>query len=124
VLESLWSLSYLSTKYSKIARVSLDLGQQSVGGGDHSEHLPNDEVVIVMVDDSRDAAVGVELQVFWALVLLLAKIEVHSLICQPELFKDDGGFPKGWIGSDAHSVRGGGGSEHTSHWVHQHGRTR
>ena len=124
VLESLWSLSYLSTKYCKIARVSLDLGQQSVGGGDHSEHPPNDEVVVVMVDDGRDAAIGVKLQVFWALVLLLAKIEVHSLIRQPELFEDDGGFPKDWIGSGARSVRGGGGNEHTSRWVHQHGRTR
>jgi hypothetical protein len=97
-LESLWSLSYLSTTYSKIARVSLDSGQQSVGDGGHSEDLPNGEVVVSVVNDGGDAAVGVDLQILWTLVLLLAEIEVHGLVRQPEFFKDDGDFPRGRIG--------------------------
>ena len=80
-LESLWSLSYLSTKYWKIARVSLCLDQSSTSNNGHSGHLPNDEVVILVVDDGGDATVGVDLQVVWGLMLSLAEIEVHRLIC-------------------------------------------
>ena len=47
-----------------------------------------------MVDDGGDAAVGVDLQILWTLVLLLAEIEVHGLVRQPEFFKDDGDFPR------------------------------
>jgi hypothetical protein len=93
VLDSLWSLSYLSTKYSRIARVSLDCDQPPTGDG-HGEDLPNDDVVVMVVDDGGDATVGVDLQVIWSLVLGLAEVEVDRLVCQPEFFEDDGGFPE------------------------------
>ena len=57
------------------------------------EHLPNSEVVVMVVDDGWNATVGVDLQVFWTLVLFLAKIEVHGLVGQPEFLKNDGDFP-------------------------------
>jgi hypothetical protein len=38
-------------------------GQQSVGDGGHSEDLPNGEVVVSVVNDGGDAAVGVDLQI-------------------------------------------------------------
>ena len=88
-------MSYLSTTYSKIARVSLDFCQQSVGGGGHSEDLPNGEVVVSVVDKGGDAAIGVDLQVLWGLVLALAEIEVHGLVCQPKLFENNDDFPRG-----------------------------
>ena len=98
VLDSLWSLSYLSTKYSKIARVSLRSDQPMRAQRLGSEHLPDGEVVVMVVDDGWDATVGVDLQVFWTLLLFLAEIEVHGLVRQPELLKNDGDFPKSRIG--------------------------
>jgi hypothetical protein len=73
-------LSYLSTTYSKIARVSLDFCQQSVDDDGHNEDLPNGEVVVLVVNDGGDATVGVDLQVLWGLVLALAEIEIHGLV--------------------------------------------
>ena len=98
MLDSLWSLSYLSAKYSKIARVSLDFDQPSTGVDRHEEDLPNDEVVVMVVDDGGDAAVGVDLQVIWSLVFALAEIEVDRFVRQPELFENDGDFPENRIG--------------------------
>ena len=83
MLDSLWSLSYLSSKYSRIASVSLDLAQLSTGGGGDGEDLPNDQVVIVVVDDSGDATIGVDLQVIWGLLLTLGEVGVDRLVCQP-----------------------------------------
>ena len=77
-----------------MARVSLDADQLSDNAGDHDGDLPNDEIVVVMVDDGGDAAVGIDLQVFRTLVFLLAEIEVHGFVRQPEFFKNDGGFPE------------------------------
>ena len=94
VLDTLRSLSYLSTKYSRIARVSLNSDQRSIGGDDHSKDLPNNEVVVMVVDDGGDAAIGVNLQEVWGLVLSLAEIEVDVLVRQPKLFENDGNFPK------------------------------
>ena len=80
VLDNLWSLSYLSTKYSKIARVSLSLDQPATSGHDHVQDIPNGEVVVMVVDDGGNATVGVELYVLRALVFCLAEIEVHGFI--------------------------------------------
>jgi hypothetical protein len=93
VLDNLWSLSYLSTKYSKIARVSLHYRQRSTVGDGDSEVLPNNEIVVVVVDDSRDATIRIDLQVFWSLLLFLAEIEIHRFVRQSEFFEDDHGFP-------------------------------
>lgn len=62
-----------------------------------SEHQPNSEVVVMVVDDGGNATVGVDLQVFWTLLLFLTEIEIHRLVRQPELFKNDGDFPKSRI---------------------------
>jgi hypothetical protein len=120
VLDSLWSLSYLSTKYSKIARVSLNFIQPFAGGDDHRKDLPDDEIVVVVVDDGGDATVGVDLQVFWGLVFFLAEIEIHRFVRQPEFLKDDGGFPEDHISFQ--TARNWG--EITSRWDHQCGCTR
>ena len=63
-----------------------------------SEHLPNCEVAVMVVDDGGDATVGVDLQEFWALMFLLAEIEVHGLVLQPKFLENDGDFPKKRIG--------------------------
>ena len=100
MLDSLWSLSYLSTKYSKIARLSLDFDQPSMstGGDGDGGDLPNDEVVVMVVDDGGDAAVGIELQVIWSLLLTRLEVEVDRFICQPEFFENDGDFPEDRVG--------------------------
>jgi len=73
----------LSTKYSNIARVSLDLGQPSTGVDGYSEDLPDDGVIIMVVNDGRDATVGVDLQVIWSLLLALSEVEIDRFVCQP-----------------------------------------
>ena len=98
MLDSLRSLSYLSTKYSKIAKVSLDFDQPSIGVGGHGEDLPDDGVIVMMVNDGGDATVGVDLQVIWSLMLALVEVEVDRFVCQPEFFEDDGDLPGHRIG--------------------------
>jgi len=117
VLDSLWSLSYLSTKYSKIAKVSLYFDQPPTDVGGYDEDLPNDGVVVMVVDDGGDATVGVDLQVIRSLVLTLGEVEVDRFVCQPEFFEDDGDFPGHRAGFQT-AAFGEGGKERTSHWVH------
>jgi hypothetical protein len=88
----------LSTKYSNIARVSLDFDESSSNGDNCSGSLPNDEIVVAVVDDGGDATVRVDLQVLWRLVLFFAEVEVHRFVRQPQFFKDDGDFPEVQIG--------------------------
>ena len=98
VADTLLSLSYLSTKYSTIARVSLCFGQLSKSRDGHKEDVPNNEVVVVVVDNGGDATVGVDLQEIGALMFALREVEVDGFICQLELFKNDGDFPEKCIG--------------------------
>ena len=99
VLNTLWSLSCLSTKYSKIARVSLDVDRSSASGDDHhNQNIPNGEIVVMVVDDGGDPTVGFDLQLLRSLVFLLVKIEVHGLVRQPKFFKNHGDFPVNQIG--------------------------
>lgn len=60
-----------------------------------------------MVDDCGDATVGVYLQVLRALLLLLAKIEVHGLIRQPEFLENDSSSPADGIGFQVPMKLGG-----------------
>lgn len=46
-----------------------------------------------MVDERRDAAIGVILRVLWALVLLLGEIEVLRLEGQAQLCEGEGRLP-------------------------------
>ena len=61
---------------------------------------PNNEIVVLVVDDRRNAAVGIDLQVFWGFMFLLAEVEIHRFVRQPEFFKDYGDFPGNRLGSD------------------------
>ena len=63
----------------------------------HDQALPNGEIVVMVVDDGGDAAVGIDLQVFRSLVFLLAEIEVHRFVRQPKFFKNYGDFPENRI---------------------------
>ena len=106
VLEILWSLSYLSARYPQIARVSLISLNSPPEAIDRSKGLPNYEIVVVVINDSGDTTIGIDLQVFRILLLLLAKIEVQSLIRQPEFFEHDGNFPeRSKRISDRHKIR-------------------
>jgi len=108
----------LSTKYSKIARVSLDSDQLSTDGERHGGDLPNDEVVVMVVDNGGDATVRVDLQVVWSLMFCLAKVEVDRFVRQPEFLEDDGGFPGSRVIFQTAATFGEGGSKRTSRWVH------
>jgi len=124
VLDSLWSLSYLSTKYSKIARVSLDSDQPSTGVDGYCEDLPDDGVIVMVVDDGRDATVGVDLQVIWSLVFALVEVEVDRFVCQPEFFEDDGDLPGHRVSFQTSVAFEEGGNERTSRWVRPCGCTK
>lgn len=51
--------------------------------GGQYEHLPNDEIVVVVINNGGDAAVGVDLQIFRSFLFFFAKIEVHRFVRQP-----------------------------------------
>ena len=103
-------MSYLSTKYSKIARVSLEFNQPSADSDRYGKHLPNGEVIVLVVDDGGDATIGIDLQVVWGLVLPFSEIEVDRLVRQPEFFKNNGDFPdRGRVGFQIPKMLGGGG---------------
>lgn len=78
----------------------------------------------MVVDNGRDATVGVKLHVIWTLVLGLLEVEVDGLICQPEFFKNDGDFPEKRIGFQTMLMFGGEGDKSTSRWGHSCGCTR
>jgi hypothetical protein len=48
--------------------------------------LPQGEIVIGVINDSRNATVGVVLGKFWSLLLLLIEAQVNGLVRQAELF--------------------------------------
>ena len=118
------SLSYLSTKYSTIARVSLYFGQLSEGRGGYQKDIPNNEVVVVVVDNGRDATVGVELHEIWTLLLALLEVKVDGFICQPEFFKNDGDFPEERISFQTTVMFTGKENKRTSRWDHPCGCIR
>ena len=55
--------------------------------------VPDGEVVVLVVNKGRDAAVRVDLKVFRGLMLTLLEVEEDGLIAQAELFEDKAGFP-------------------------------
>jgi len=90
----------------------------------HREDLPNDKVVVMMVDDGGDATVWVDLQVIWSLMLALAEVEVDSFVCQSQFLENDGGFPGNRIDFETAVILRGGENRRTSRWVHCRGRTK
>ena len=55
--------------------------------------IPDGEVVVLVVDNGRDAAVWVDFKVFWSLMLTVLEVEEDGLIAQAKLFEDEAGFP-------------------------------
>ena len=55
--------------------------------------LPDNEVVVVMINEGWDTAVGVILGELGGLVFALLELEVHRLVGESELLKNDGGLP-------------------------------
>ena len=58
------------------------------------EDVPSSVVIILVIDESGDAAVRIDLEVFWTLLLLLLEIQVYGLVGKTELIKEEGNFPK------------------------------
>ena len=57
------------------------------------EDVPNSAVIILVIDESGDAAVRVDLEVFRTLLFLLLEIQVYGLVGKTELIKEEGNFP-------------------------------
>ena len=55
--------------------------------------LPDHEVAVVVVDERRDAPVGVVLGVLLILLLVLAEVEVDGAVVEAELLEDDDYLP-------------------------------
>ena len=68
-----------------------------------NRHLPNDKVIVMVVNDGRDAAVGVNLQIFWSFLFLLAEVKIDGFVRQVEFFKNEGNFPESQVGREMHS---------------------
>ena len=62
--------------------------------------LPDDEVAVLVVDESGDAAVRVQLRVRGRRLLVLGKVEVDGLVGEPELVEQERGLPDGGVGRD------------------------
>ena len=57
------------------------------------QNIPDDEVVVGMVDERRDTPVRVVLCVLRALVLVFVGVEVYELVVETEFAEDEGDFP-------------------------------
>ena len=55
--------------------------------------VPEGEVIVVVVNDGGDTAVGIDRRVAGALVLTRPEIEVLRLVCETELLEDYGDLP-------------------------------
>ena len=72
------------------------LGVVLVGEVEHDRvGLPHHEVVVVVVDERRDAPVGVVLGVFRGLLLALGEVEEDVLVGEAELFQHERDFAAG-----------------------------
>ena len=61
---------------------------------DDSIRLPKDEVIVMMVDDSRDTTVGVVLRdICWSFLLAFLEVQVDGLKREAKLGQNDGHFP-------------------------------
>ena len=54
--------------------------------------VPECEIIVVVVDDGRDATIGIDRRVAGALVLTRPEIEVLRLVRETELFENDSYF--------------------------------
>ena len=58
-----------------------------------TQSVPENEVAVLVIDDRRNATIGVVLDVLWRLLLVFIEVEVDGVVGQPELFEDDGDLP-------------------------------
>lgn len=63
------------------------------GRGMGTKSVPEDEIVVLVVDDGRDATVRVELDVLGRLLLILFEVKIYGVIGQAEFFENDGNLP-------------------------------
>lgn len=90
-----FSLSYLSTKYNKIALDSLHDAQLCSVSRRNNIRIfsPNDEIIIVVVNEGRNTTIRVVLRVFLCFLLLCREVEVDRFIAQAKLVHEKGSFP-------------------------------
>ena len=55
--------------------------------------VPEDEIVVLVVDDGRDTTVGVEFDVLGRLLFVLFEVKVYGVVGQAEFFENDGDLP-------------------------------
>ena len=56
-------------------------------------NVPEDVVVVLVIDERRDAAVRVVLGVFGSLLLEFVKVEVDALVGEAKFGQDEGDLP-------------------------------
>lgn len=99
VAEILPSASYFSIRYVMIAFDSLERGERTFRGTvsetSKLQDPPDDKVVVLVVNQRRDASVRVELGMLRRSVLVLRKVDVNRVILEAELLEDDRDLPIG-----------------------------
>jgi hypothetical protein len=58
---------------------------------------PENEIVVLVVDDRRDSTVRVVLGEGWSLLIARLEFEKDGLIGEAEFFKHDGYFPTNYL---------------------------
>lgn len=77
-----------------IALDSLDIDISAGMSWPGEGYIPDSQVGIMMIDQRRDAAVGVDLEILGALVLALLEVKVNALVREPEVLKYEDDFPR------------------------------
>lgn len=62
--------------------------------------MPKNEIAVLVIDNSRNASVGVVLDVLWRLLLVFIEVEVDGVVGQPELLEDDSDLPAQTVSVD------------------------
>ena len=62
--------------------------------GGWGSNVPEDVVVVLVIDYGRNTPVGVELCVFGFLLVATLEVEVNGLVGESEVVAENGDFPK------------------------------
>ena len=57
------------------------------------ENAPENEVIVLVVDEGGNTSVWVVLHVIGALLFLLLEVKEDCFVCKAKLFQDDGDLP-------------------------------
>ena len=60
---------------------------------DEEPNLPENEIIVLVVNDGRNTTVGVVFGVLRALLLALTEVEVDGFVRKAKLLEDEGNFP-------------------------------